>query len=145
MGSPAATPDEHSQYRQIVGALIYLSVLTRPDITEAVSRLCRFMHAPTAAHLQDALFLLHYPKGTPEFGVTFVAQPGTLSLIGHSDSTFTTPSSAGKSVSGYVFSLAAKPSATAVSCSLLLQSRLLKLSMSLLVSPLLRPFTFVNR
>ena len=63
------------------------------------------MHAPTAAHLQDALYLLRYLKGTPEYGVTFVAQPGDLSLVGHSDSNFTTPSSAGKSVSGYVFSL----------------------------------------
>ena len=105
MASPAATPDEHNQYRQIVGALIYLSVLTRPDITEAVSRLCRFMHAPTIAHLQDALYLLRYLKGTPEFGVIFVAQHGNLSLIGHSDNNFTTPSSAGKSVSGYVFNL----------------------------------------
>ena len=64
------------------------------------------MHAPTATHLQDALYLLRYLKGTPEFGVTCVAQLGTLPLIGHSDSNFTTPSSAGKSVSGcYVFSL----------------------------------------
>ena len=58
-------------------------MLTRPDITKVVSRLCRFMHAPTAAHLQDALFLLRYLKGTPEFGVTFVAQSGTLTVEQH--------------------------------------------------------------
>ena len=63
------------------------------------------MHAPTATHLQEAMFLLSYLKGTPEMGVLFSAQPGSLALVGHSDSNFTTPSSAGKSVSGYVFSL----------------------------------------
>ena len=51
------------------------------------------------------MYLMRYLKGTPEFGVTFTARPGPLSLIGHSDSNFTTPSGAGKSVSGYVFSL----------------------------------------
>ena len=48
-GTAPASPEEHSQYRSIVGALLFLSVLTRPDITEAVTRLCRYMHAPTAA------------------------------------------------------------------------------------------------
>ena len=56
--SLAATPDEQSTYRQLIGALICLSVLNRPDITEAVSRLGMFMHAPTVAHLQDAFYLL---------------------------------------------------------------------------------------
>ena len=51
------------------------------------------------------MFLLRYLKGIPEMGVVFSAQPGSLALVGHSDSNFTTPSSAGKSVSGYVFSL----------------------------------------
>ena len=96
VSTPPATPEEHITYRQLIGALNYLSMLTRPDITEAVSRLCRSMHAPTAAHLQEALFLLRYLKGTPEMGVLFSAQLGPLALVGHSDNNFTTPSSAGK-------------------------------------------------
>ena len=103
--SHAATADEHGTYRQLIGSLIYLSVLTRPDITEAVSRLCRHMHAPTVAHLQDAFFLLSYLKGTADLGITFTAQPGPLTLLGYSDNNFTTPTSSGKSVSGYTFSL----------------------------------------
>ena len=38
-GTTPASPDEHAQYRSIVGALLFLSVLTRPDITEVVTRL----------------------------------------------------------------------------------------------------------
>ena len=55
--------------------------------------------------MQDAFYLLRYLKGTHELGVTFTAQPGSLTLVGHSDSNFTTPNNVGKSVSGYIFSL----------------------------------------
>ena len=104
-GSTAATDDEHSQYRSIVGALLFLSILTRPDITETVTRLCRYMHAPTAAQLKDAIYVLRYLKGTADMGITFRAVPGTLTLSGYSDSNFTTPDSNGKSISGYIFSM----------------------------------------
>ncbi|MFN9906357.1 MAG: hypothetical protein ACK56F_09570, partial [bacterium] len=86
---------------------MFLSVLTRPDITEAVTRLCRYMHAPTSAQLKDAIYILRYLKGTADMGITFTAVPGPLTLSGFSDSNFTTPDSNGKSVSGYSFSMGA--------------------------------------
>ena len=139
--SPPATPEEHNIYRQLIGAMIYLSVLTRPDITEAVSRLCRSMHAPTAAHLQDAMYLLRYLKGTPELGVLFSAQSGSLALVGYSDSNFTTPNSASLSVDMFSL-LAAALCPTAASCSQQLLSQLLRPNTWPLAWPLRRPFTF---
>lgn len=41
-------PDS-STYRSIVGALQYV-IITRPDISFAVKRVCQFMHNPTTVH-----------------------------------------------------------------------------------------------
>lgn len=45
--------DDPTQYRQLVGALQYLT-FTRPDITYAVQQVCQFMHCPRDIHLQAA-------------------------------------------------------------------------------------------
>ena len=96
--------EDHHTYRMLVGSLIFLSRLTRPDINEAISRLCRYMHAPTKGHLKDVLYVLKYLRGTMDYGITFRRQQGTLTLAAFTDSNFTTPDSKGKSVSGYIFS-----------------------------------------
>jgi hypothetical protein len=104
-GPQDTTADEHAQYRSMVGALLFLSVLTRPDIAEVVARLCRYMHAPTTGHLKDAKYVLRYLHGSSEMGLTFRPVAGSLTLQGYSDSNFTTPDSSGKSVSGYIFNM----------------------------------------
>jgi hypothetical protein len=63
------------------------------------------MHAPTAAQLKDAIYVLRYLKGTADMGITFRSVQGPLTLSGFTDSNFTTPDSNGKSVSGYLFSM----------------------------------------
>jgi histone deacetylase 1/2 len=102
-GDLCSSEDSHT-YRMIVGSLIFLSRLTRPDINEAITRLCRYMHAPTKGHLKDVLYVLKYLRGTMDFGITLRRQPGTLTLSAFTDSNFTTPDSNGKAVSGYIFS-----------------------------------------
>ncbi|VVA41046.1 PREDICTED: Retrovirus-related Pol poly from transposon, partial [Prunus dulcis] len=44
---------DESEYRQIVGSLLYLTA-TRPDIMFASSLLARFMHNPTRKHMGTA-------------------------------------------------------------------------------------------
>ena len=53
-----------SQYRSIVGSLLYAAVATRLDIVETVSRLCRSMRTPTTADMKKAVRCLRYLKGT---------------------------------------------------------------------------------
>jgi hypothetical protein len=43
-------PNDATNYRSIVGGLLYL-MLTRPDISFLVNKICQFLHAPTTVHL----------------------------------------------------------------------------------------------
>ena len=42
-------PDDGTRYCSIVGALQYL-ILTWPDISFLVNKVCQFLHAPTSSH-----------------------------------------------------------------------------------------------
>ena len=61
---------DKEMYQILVGKLIYLSH-TRPDIAFAVSLVSQFMHQPKEAHLQAALRIVQYLKGTPGRGILF--------------------------------------------------------------------------
>ena len=58
-------------YSQLIGSLLYISVCTRPDISQAVGALARHMAAPTTAHWLAAKNVLRYIAGTSTFGITF--------------------------------------------------------------------------
>ncbi|TXG48730.1 hypothetical protein EZV62_024605 [Acer yangbiense] len=55
-------------YRRLIGHLIYLSI-TRPDIPFAVNILSRFMQTLRKTHLDAALRVLRYLKGSPGKGI----------------------------------------------------------------------------
>ncbi|XP_043687784.1 uncharacterized mitochondrial protein AtMg00810-like [Telopea speciosissima] len=71
-------PEAH-EYRQIVGALQYLT-MTRPDLTYAVNQVCQYMHKPTTDHLAAVKRILRYVKGTVGAGTTI--KPSSLNLLG---------------------------------------------------------------
>ncbi|KAI7966272.1 hypothetical protein MJO29_002020 [Puccinia striiformis f. sp. tritici] len=58
-------------YRSIVGSLNYLSILTRPDISYAVSALSQFLESPGLSHYNAAIQVFRYISGTREMGLTF--------------------------------------------------------------------------
>uniref|UniRef100_A0A803PJ98 Reverse transcriptase Ty1/copia-type domain-containing protein n=1 Tax=Cannabis sativa TaxID=3483 RepID=A0A803PJ98_CANSA len=65
LDDPTGVPlDNPSQYRQLVGNLLYLT-LSRPEITYAVNTLGQFMTAPRTPHMQAVHHLLRYFKGNP--------------------------------------------------------------------------------
>ena len=56
-------------YREIVGALQYIAVQTRPDIAHTVSLLSRNVTKPTRLDWQIAKQCIRYLKGTQDFGI----------------------------------------------------------------------------
>lgn len=58
-------------YRELVGALMYLSVGTRPDIAHAVSYLSQFNDCSTETHWKAAKQVLRYLKGTDNVGLVY--------------------------------------------------------------------------
>jgi hypothetical protein len=57
------------EYMSMVGSLIYLSVISRPDIAYAVSRAGQAMANPTAEDFQAVKRILRYLQGTKEVGI----------------------------------------------------------------------------
>lgn len=71
-------------YCNLIGALLWLSNGTRPDITFAVNRLSAFMTSPTDSHWKAAQRVLIYARDTNHFSITLGGH--NLELSGHSDS-----------------------------------------------------------
>ena len=70
------SPDEvdpvlKSEYRAIVGSLMYLYQWTRPDLGFAVMFLSRYLHIPGEKYFQAAKHVLRYLKGTVELGIRY--------------------------------------------------------------------------
>jgi hypothetical protein len=79
--------DMQKWYRSTVASLIYLANWTRPDLSYAVSKLCRFMHNPGEVHAAELKRALRYLRRTSEYGLLFRAAPddGAFKVNGYFD------------------------------------------------------------
>jgi hypothetical protein len=77
------TQSEKKTFREIIGSLMYLSVMTRPDITYAVSTLSRHLENPSTTHLEFSRRVIRYLKGTKD--LCLVLGGCTPFLCGYSD------------------------------------------------------------
>ena len=106
--------DEQSKtrYRSLVGAELFVSITTRPDITYAVGMLSRCLAYPTAALLREAERVLIYLWNTRELALTYTGsqRPGIsaswaptvgLTIDGTSDASWEVE----RSTSGFEFSM----------------------------------------
>ncbi|KYK58962.1 hypothetical protein DCS_00089 [Drechmeria coniospora] len=96
-------------YQQIVGTLMYLMLLTRPDIAFAIQWLSRYMHQATSLQLSAGKNLLRYLKGTIDLAICYWSKLTTPNLSGYSDSDFAGDLDSSKSTYGYLFTLAGGP------------------------------------
>jgi hypothetical protein len=105
------TPQEHNQYRNLIGSMLYLSCWTRPDIAFAVSELSRFVSSPCQIHMLAAKHLLRYLKGTKDLGLQFTkpkdqsSRNQTNILWGFVDSDWAGCPLTRRSTTGYVLML----------------------------------------
>lgn len=103
-----AQPDDPlaaaSDYRSLVGGLMYLANGTRPDISHAVGQLARHMQQPTAFHWEVAMQVLRYVAGTVTRGLCY-RRDGDTALLGYVDSNWAACLDTRRSVTGVVFKL----------------------------------------
>jgi hypothetical protein len=93
--------EDHEKYRAIVGAVLYVATVCRPDISNAVGLLSRVLETPSEACLSAAMRVLRYLKTTKVLGLRWTVG-ATTELTGMSDSDWAVV----KSTSGYVFFMA---------------------------------------
>jgi hypothetical protein len=108
--STTADPEMvNTPYREAVGALLYASNGTRPDIQAAVSRLCRFTECPTREHWLAVKRVFRYLQGTKDACLTFECTGDTLQVVGHADADWGGDISTRRSTTGFVFHAAGGP------------------------------------
>lgn len=90
--------------RELVGGLLYLANLTRPDIAAPVSALARYQDKPTQAHWRAAKRVLRYLQGTRNLGIQYKSDGDNI-LRGYADADFAGDKKDRKSTSGMIFIL----------------------------------------
>ena len=90
--------------REAVGSLMWLSTMTRPDITNAVRAVARYAHEPTERLWQAIMKILSYLSGTKSLGITYVGGSG-LSLNVYADADYANKDNDRRSVSGIAVTL----------------------------------------
>ncbi|XP_019170978.1 PREDICTED: uncharacterized protein LOC109166480 [Ipomoea nil] len=93
---PYADP---TQYRSLAGALQYLMV-TRPDLSYVVNRLCQHMHSPTTTDWATLKRVLRYVNGTLNLGL-HMSSSACLDIHAYSDADWAGDPDDRKSTSGF--------------------------------------------
>ena len=89
------TEDEKAEmstipYSSVVGCLMYAMVLTRPDISYAVSVVSMYMANPGKKHWRAVKWILRYLSGTTDYGLIYRAKRGTKADVkGYADADYT--------------------------------------------------------
>lgn len=107
---PKADSGEHlaNPYREAVGGLMYLMVLSRPDIAFAVGEVSKFCKNPGPAHWNAVKRIYAYLSATRHHGICFDGRVET-GLRGYSDADFAGDPDKKKSTTGYIFTFNGSP------------------------------------
>ena len=92
-------------YWEAIGALLYASLGTRPNITFAVQMLSQFSSKPSNEHWRGVKRILRYLQGTKTLGITYddLNRYADIHIFGYSDADWASLLMDWKSMSGYVF------------------------------------------
>lgn len=91
----------------MIGALLWLSNATRPDITFAVNCLSSSMTNPTDEHWKAAQRVLIYARDTSDYSITLGG--ADLTVTGHLDSDWAEQREDRRSTTGFMFCLRSSP------------------------------------
>lgn len=91
-------------YQQLIGSLMYLAVLTRPDIAYAVGFLSQFNNCHSNEHWLYAKRILKYLKRTKNLGLKY-CKSGNVNIEGYCDADWANDLTDRRSYSGFCFVL----------------------------------------
>lgn len=103
-------------YKEAIGCLMFISLLTRPDITYAVNHAAKFCEQPRTMHWTTVKRIMRYLHGTPDYGLIYQRTTATPQLTGYCDADYGGDLDTRRSRSGYIFhsDLASSPGAPKV-------------------------------
>jgi hypothetical protein len=90
-------------YKEAIGCLMFISLLTRPDITYVVNHAAKFCENPRSMHWTAVKRIMRYLKGTPDYGLIYQRASVTPQLTGFYDADYGGDVDTRRSRSGYVF------------------------------------------
>lgn len=93
-------------YREAVGSLTFLAIVSRPDIAFAVSTVSRYLSNFNDNHWQAVKRIFKYLVGTSNVGIMYSSGGSESHLIGFSDADYARDLETRRSVSGYAFNMA---------------------------------------
>lgn len=106
---PAETSEECASsvpYREAVGSLMFVAIVSRPDIAFAVNTASKFLNKHNLSHWQAVKRILAYLVGTVNMGIEYRSGGSEPELMGFSNADYASDLETRRSTTGYVFSFA---------------------------------------
>ena len=97
-------PADSTDFRELVGSLVYVMTCTRPDICFVVTKLSQYLSKPMVSHVTMAKHVLRYLKGTIDQSLIFKKSSNSLNLTGFCDADWA-KSNDRRSITGCCFTL----------------------------------------
>ena len=93
-------------YSSVVGCLMYTMVLTRLDLSHAVSVVSRYMANPEKEHWRAVVWILRYLVGTTDYGLIYGAEKhAEVCMEGYVDADYAGDLDKRRSLTGFLFML----------------------------------------
>ncbi|GBP26795.1 Retrovirus-related Pol polyprotein from transposon TNT 1-94 [Eumeta japonica] len=96
-------PDKNLPYREAVGSLMHVAILSRPYIMFAVNLVSRFLNCYDESHWTAVKKILKYLKDTINYGLCYITSSKSSELIGFSDADYANDVTTRRSTTGYIF------------------------------------------
>lgn len=100
---------DETEYRSIVGKLLYAATTVRFDLAFYVLKLSQYFKSPKVKHMQAALSVVKYLKGTKHFGIVY-EENSSPNLMCYSDADFASQTDVlSRSTTGFLITYAGAP------------------------------------